>query len=160
MKSLKLQQDILKACDQRWKKPVTMTFMYTETEESVIVLVNNYYTMVVPKDDWWLDMKSIFGTAGGRVDSVVKLIEKAQQVNEPLTDPHITEEDFQNGKLIKVKRFELGSEQIFVNEALFKYLDLSETTFTGSNSKSAVLAYEGGKLVGLFLPVNRRKKEI
>ena len=160
MKSLKLQQDILKACDRRWKQPVTMTFMYTETEESVIVLVNNYYTMVVPKDDWWLDMKSIFGTAGGRVDSVVKLIEKAQQANEPLTDPHITEEDFQNGKPIKVKRFELGSEQIFVNEALFKYLDLSETTFTGSNAKSAVLAYEGGKLVGLFLPVNRRKKEI
>lgn len=160
MKSLKLQQDILKACDRRWKQPVTMTFMYTETEESVIVLVNNYYTMVVPKDDLWLDMKSIFGTAGGRVDSVVKLIEKAQQVNEPLTDPHITEEDFQNGKLIKVKRFELGSEQIFVNEALLKYLDLSETTFTGSNSKSAVLAYEGGKLVGLFMPVNRRKKEI
>lgn len=159
MKSLKLQQDILKACDRRWKQPVTMTFMYTETEEDMVVLVDSHYAMVVPKFDWWLDMKSIFGNAGGRVDSVVKLFDKAIVANEPLTDPHITEEDFQNGKPVKLKRFELGSEQIFVNEALFKYLDMDCTRFAGSDSKSAVLAYEGDKLVGLFLPVHRVKRE-
>lgn len=159
MKYLKLQQDILKACDRQWKKPITHDYFYSETEDEVIVLISSAYAMIVPKAEWWLDLKAIFGEVAGRFDRIKDMIRKAEDVSEVLEDPHVTEEIERNGKVMKLKKLTLGSEVIWLDEALLKYLDLPNTGFKGSNGKSPVLAYEGTQLVGLFLPVHRNKKE-
>ena len=76
------------------------------------------------------------------------------------TDTHTIVMVDKNKAKMKLHKFVIGDEVIFLDENNLKYFDLEDSTFKGTNRKNPIYIYENEELVGMVLPVNHKEEGI
>lgn len=157
MKYLKIQQDLLKAADARdgWKhRPFNVPWF--ETDDRVFVCPEGLWMMGIFKHHFFLDISKIFKDASPLASGEQFL--KSGQDTKPAKDTHIIMDVVEHNKKMKLHKFTVDDEPVYVQEDFLKYFEMDYSRFTGTNSKSPLYVWENDNIVGLIMPVNHKEK--
>lgn len=156
MNYLKLQTDILKALDKEKTRNIVSQYRYalcsTADDIKYVIIFNKYSAIYIRSDLFFLDLDKVSS-------SPVTL--KNNFFNEDNTIPTVTEGLTMplQGTKKRLQIFNNANCEIAVDVDLLKYFDLENATFRASNEKSPVFIYENYILVGVVLPVVRKKEK-
>ena len=148
---MKVQQNLLKATDARdgLKKKKYFNIPYFITEDKVWVCPDEVWMMGIPKDIFYLDKEKIWKDT--KPIHGEKFIKQSCDL-ELATDTHIIMDVEQGNKKMKLHKFKVNEEEVFVNENILNYFE-PDATFRGKKRNSPLYVYELGKLVGVICPV-------
>ena len=154
---MKFQQDLLKAADERdgWKHKF-FNYPWFETDDKIFICPQGHYFIAILKVQFYMDKEKVFKNTtplnGGKSFLNPDNLQMA-------TDTHtIVMADKTKAKM-KLHKFVIGDEAIFLDENNLKYFDLEDSTFKGTNRKNPIYIYENEELVGMVLPVNHKEEE-
>lgn len=145
----------MKAAEARdaWKhKP--FSYPWFEDEHRIFICPQGHYFVVIPKILFYLDKDKIFNTTPINGKTLLN-----QDNLEVATDTHIIQEAKVFDKKMKLHKFTVSDETVFLDNDKLKYFDLEYSTFKGTNRKSPIYIYENEALVGMVLPVNYTEGE-
>lgn len=157
MKYFKFQQELLKAAEGRdgWKhKP--FNYPWFELNNQVGICPSGHYIVLIPDELFYLDRKRVFKSTTVNGEQILKL--KGDDLKDA-TDTHSIIEYKQYNKLVKLHKFTVGDEPIYIDENNLKYFDLDISTYKGTGRKNPLYVYEDGGLVGMILPVNHKEEQ-
>lgn len=152
MKYLKFQQDLLKDADARDCKNKFFNYPWFEDEHRIFICPQGYYFVVIPKFSFYLDKDKVLNTTPINGKSLLKDYDDLEMA----IDTHIIRNIDEKMKLHK---FTIDNESVFLDENKLKYFDLAHSTFRGINRISPIYIYENKVLVGMVLPVNYKEGE-
>ena len=154
MKYMKVQNDLLKAANARdGSKKKYFNIPYFITEDKVWVCPDGSWMMAIPKDLFYLDKEKIWKDT--KPFHGEKFIKNLCDL-EPVTDTHVIMDVEQGKKKIKLHKFNVKDETIFVNENYLNYFD-QNATFRGTKRNAPLYVYELGEVVGIICPVNYKE---
>ena len=155
MNYLKVQTDILKAvCKGNAHKVLRSVAKSLDGNEIYLICGNASHFYILEKDIFFLDYEKLVDKVGELQSHIIPNILKGIDKAEPgyRTDQLIYIEDIKgNGVILKSEKYE-----VVVNEKLLKNFD-KNCTFHLSGELSAVYIYEGCVLVGVVLPIARKR---
>lgn len=158
MKYMKFQQDLLKAADERDSyKHKFFNYPWFETDDKIFICPQGHYFIAILKVQFYMDKEKVFKniTPNNNYEKSFLNPDNLQMA----TDTHtIVMVDKTKAKM-KLHKFVIGDEVIFLDEKLLKYFDLEDSTFKGTNGKSPIYIYENEELVGMVLPVIYKEEE-
>lgn len=129
----------------------TFPYNYGETESAIGVIVESKYIIFVMKKYFYLDLSKTFGDQTPIKDT----LKLARGYNDafPATDTGVTRTLEDNRK---IKIFSTKKDDIWIDEKNFKYFDLDQVHFKGTDKKSPLYVFDNvfHDLVGVILPVN------
>lgn len=146
MNYIKLQKKIL----DNWLKN-KINFNSQETNDSYIVTDNGHQVFIIPKDEFYLDMKKLMG------DKTEVKFDKMMKIDGE--DGHLTGEMKMIGKDTIVK---VASENnhAWIDKALLDRYEIKwDLHFTVSGQKNPLLVWEADELRGVILPVHVKDDE-
>ena len=155
MNYLKVQTDILKAvCKGNAHKVLRSVAKSLDGNEIYLICGNASHFYILEKDIFFLDYEKLVDKVGELqshiIPNILKGIDKAEQgyrTDQLIYIPSIKG----NGVILKSEKYE-----VVVNEKLLKNFD-KNCTFHLSGELSAVYIYEGCVLVGVVLPIARKR---
>lgn len=150
---MKIQMDLLKAADARdgWKhKPFNA--LWFETDDRVYICPEGLWMMGIIKPRFFLDISKIFNDASPFISGEQFL--KSGQNTTPAEDTHIIMDLVEHGKKMKLHKFMVDDDPVYVREDFLKYFEKDYSRFTGTNSTSPLYVWENDDIVGLIMPVN------
>ena len=155
MNYIKLQQDLIKAANNRDEKGKAFNGFYVKREFETIIGPNQSQVFVIPNEQLYIDVEKVFN--GREVPTFENVLYKIE-TNENYTflkNENVLEQRVYNKKKIDVYRFENTklNEKIYLNKKLMKYYDMDNLSIYGGNNKQPVKIYENGKFVGVLAPV-------
>lgn len=153
MKYLKIQQDLLKAVEARETKGKSFIYPYFETNDKIFICPEGHFFVAIPKFRFYLDKKMVFKEQSPVNGEKVINADGLQTA----IDTHTTQSINVYSEKMKLHKFTIGDEAVFVNEVRLKYFDLKNSTFKGTNRKSPIYIYEDEELVGIVLAVNHKE---
>ena len=149
MKYIKFQQDLLKVADERdGCKHKLFNYQWFETDEKIFICPNGYYIIAILKVQFYMDKEKVF-------KNITPFNGKSFLNPDNLhmaTDTHTIVVADVKAKM-KLHKFMIGDEVIFLDENNLKYFDLEDSTFKGTNRKNPIYIYENEELVRIVLPV-------
>ena len=154
---MKFQQDLLKAADERdgWKHKL-FNYPWFETDDKIFICPQGHYFIAILKVQFYMDKEKVFKNTtplnGGKSFLNPDNLQMA-------TDTHTIVMVDKNKAKMKLHKFVIGDEVIFLDENNLKYFDLEDSTFKGTNRKNPIYIYENEELVGMVLPVNHKEEE-
>ena len=155
MNYIKLQQDLIKAANNRDEKGKEFNGFYVKREYETIIGPNQSQVFVIPNEQLYIDVEKVFN--GKEVPTFENVLYKIE-TNENYTflkNEDVLERHVYNKKKIDVYRFENTAlnEKIYLDKKLMKYYDMDNLSIYGGNNKQPVKIYENGKFVGVLAPV-------
>lgn len=145
MKYLQLQVDILKTADKRERnQKCTHDFQYGMMDESICVIVDAHYIVIVPDAVWYLDNSKVFTRPPMNMENMIRLDDQYEIYDSGLTRSH------PDGRELKMLS---GSFKTYIDKANLKYFDKDITHYTARDNKSPVHVYSDNYLIGLVMPV-------
>ena len=153
MNYMKLQMDMLKAAEARdgWKhKPFNV--IWFETDDRVFICPEGKWMMGISKPCFYLDISKIF-KHNTPVTFGEQFLESGQNT-EPAEDTHIIIDAVEHNKKMKLHKFMVDDEAVYVQEDFLKYFEMDYARFTGTDSKSPLYIWKNDSIVGLIMPVN------
>ena len=155
MNYIKLQQDIIKAANNRDEKGKAFNGFYLKREYETIIGPNQSQAFIIPNEQLYIDVEKVFN--GREVPTFERVLSKIE-TDENYT--HLKNEDVlechvYNKKKINVYRFEnpVLNEKIYLDKKLMKYYDMDKLVIYGGNNKQPVKIYEGDSFIGVLAPV-------
>ena len=155
MNFIKLQQDLIKAANNRDKKGKMFNGFYVKREFETIIGPNQSQAFIVSNEQLYIDVEKVFsGREAPTFERVLSKIESGENYTF-LKNENILEQRVYNKKKIEVYRFENSvlNEKIYLNKRLMKYYDMDNLSIYGGNNKQPVKIYENGKFIGVLAPV-------
>ena len=154
---MKFQQDLLKAADERdGYKHKLFNYPWFETDDKIFICPQGHYFIAILKVQFYMDKEKVFKNTtplnGGKSFLNPDNLQMA-------TDTHTIVMVDKNKAKMKLHKFVIGDEVIFLDENNLKYFDLEDSTFKGTNRKNPIYIYENEELVGMVLPVNHKEEE-
>lgn len=152
-KYYEFQRDLLRSALKGAVDPKRRRF-YKIDNDTIYCIPDGNYLIGVPVSLWMLDNAKIF-------ENWLEC-DTSRLINE---DIQLSALDAKNvittGSKLKLHRFVVNGQDVYVNEKILKYFDLENSTFKGTDNTSPIYIYELGSLVGLVLPVHyvKRSKE-
>lgn len=155
MNYIKLQQDLIKAANNRDEKGKMFNGFYVKREFETIIGPNHSQAFVIPNEQLYIDVDKVF--KGHEVPTFENVLYKIE-TNENYTflkNENVLEQRVYNKKKIDVYRFENKAlnERVYLNKKLMKYFDMDNLSIYGGNCKQPVKIYENGKFIGVLAPV-------
>ena len=151
---MKVQNDLLKAANARdGSKKKYFNIPYFITEDKVWVCPDGSWMMAIPKDLFYLDKEKIWKDT--KPFHGEKFIKNLCDL-EPVTDAHVIMDVDLDNKKMKLHKFNVKDEAIFVNENFLNYFDPG-ATFRGTKRNAPLYVYELGEVVGIICPVNYKE---
>ena len=155
MNYIKLQQDLIKAANNRDEKHKAFNGFYVKREFETIIGPNQSQVFVIPNEQLYIDVEKVFN--GREVPTFERVLSKIE-TNENYTflkNESVLERHVYNKKKIDVYKFENTSlnERVYLNKKFMKYFDMDNLSIYGGNNKQPVKIYENGKFVGVLAPV-------
>ena len=155
MNYIKLQQELIKAANNRDEKHKAFNGFYVKREFETIIGPNQSQVFVIPNEQLYIDVEKVFN--GREVPTFENVLYKIE-TNENYTflkNENVLEQRVYNKKKIDVYRFENQNlnEKIYLNKKLMKYYDMDNLSIYGGNNKQPVKIYENGKFIGVFDPL-------
>lgn len=152
---MKFQQDLLKAADERdgWKHKL-FNYPWFETDDKIFICPQGHYFIAILKVQFYMDKEKVF-------KNITPINGKSFLNHDNLqmaTDTHTIVVADVKAKM-KLHKFVIGDEVIFLDENNLKYFDLEDSTFKGTNRKNPIYIYENEELVGMVLPVIHKEEE-
>ena len=154
---MKFQQDLLKAADERdGYNHKLFNYPWFETDDKIFICPQGHYFIAILKVQFYMDKEKVFKNTtplnGGKSFLNPDNLQMA-------TDTHTIVMVDKNKAKMKLHKFVIGDEVIFLDENNLKYFDLEDSTFKGTNRKNPIYIYENEELVGMVLPVNHKEEE-
>ena len=155
MNYIKLQQDLIKAANNRDEKGKSFKGFYVKSEYETIIGPNQSQAFVIPNEQLYIDVEKVFN--GREVPTFENVLYKIE-TNDNYTflkNENVLEQRVYNKKKIDVYRFENQNlnEKIYLNKKLMKYYDMDNLSIYGGNNKQTVKIYENGKFISVLAPV-------
>ena len=155
MNYIKLQQDLIKAANNRDEKGKAFNGFYVKREYETIVGPNQSQVFIIPNEQLYIDIEKVFD--GREVPTFENVLYKIE-TNENYTflkNENVLEHRVYNKKKIDVYRFENTklNEKIYLNKKLMKYYDVDNLSIYGGNNKQPVKIYEDDLFIGVLAPV-------
>lgn len=152
MNHVKLQMDILKAVEAAEFKHKMFNWHWKLTDEALFV-TDGYGAWRIPKTWNYLNVETAFrNMPPSNIDELFKEPDELFPVIQ--TNRKVALPNGKKNQLAVVFTIDkAGESEIWVDEALLKYYDLSECSFKAKDSKSLIFVYAYGTLIGLVLPV-------
>ena len=155
MNYIKLQQELIKAANNRDEKHKAFNGFYVKREFETIIGPNQSQVFVIPNEQLYIDVEKVFN--GREVPTFENVLYKIE-TNENYTflkNENVLEQRVYNKKKIDVYRFENQNlnEKIYLNKKLMKYYDMDNLSIYGGNNKQPVKIYENGKFIGVLAPL-------
>ena len=155
MNYIKLQQDLIKAANNRDEKYKEFNGFYVKREYETIIGPNRSQVFVIPNEQLYLNLEKVFN--GKEVPTFENVLYKIQN-NESysvLKDTGIIEQRTICKKKIQLLVYENTAlnEKIYLDKKLLKYFDMDNLSIYGGNNKQPVKIYENGKFIGVLAPV-------
>ena len=155
MNYIKLQQDLIKAANNRDEKYKEFNGFYVKREYETIIGPNRSQAFVIPNEQLYINLEKVFN--GKEVPTFENVLYKIQN-NESysvLKDTGIIEQRTICKKKTQLLVFENTNlnEKIYLDKKLLKYFDMDNLSIYGGNNKQPVKIYENGKFIGVLAPV-------
>ena len=155
MNYIKLQQDLIKAANNRDEKYKEFNGFYVKREYETIIGPNRSQAFVIPNEQLYINLEKVFN--GKEVPTFENVLYKIQN-NESysvLKDTGIIEQRTICKKKIQLLVYENTAlnEKIYLDKKLLKYFDMDNLSIYGGNNKQPVKIYENGKFIGVLAPV-------
>ena len=155
MNYIKLQQDLIKAANNRDEKGKAFNGFYVKREFETIIGPNQSQAFVIPNEQLYINVEKVFN--GREVPTFENVLYKIE-TNENYTflkNENVLEQRVYNKKKIDVYRFENTklNGKIYLNKKLMKYYDMDNLSIYGGNNKQPVKIYENGKFISVLAPV-------
>ena len=149
MKYIKFQQDLLKAVDERdgWKHKL-FNYLWFETDDKIFICPKGHYIIAILKDQFYMDKEKVFKNITPFNGKSFLNSDNLQMA----TDTHTIVVSDVKAKM-KLHKFVIDDEVIYLDENNLKYFDLEDSTFKGTNRKNPIYIYENEELVGMVFPV-------
>lgn len=142
MKLIKIQQDLLKQIGK--EKGILVLGKYCISGNNVIFTVEGHWAVVIPKEQFYLDLEKTFGTNG--TADLARLITDKEELKEATpTNVSVSIGEMDCRKLI------VDGVDVYVDKKFLNYFN-SDSKFYGKDNKSPIFIYEKGVLVGFILP--------
>ena len=150
---MKFQQDLLKAADERdGYKHKFFNYPWFETDDKIFICPQGYYFIAILKVQFYMDKEKVFKNITPINGKSFLNPDNLQMA----TDTHTIVVADVKAKM-KLHKFVIGDEVIFLDENNLKYFDLEDSTFKGTNRKNPIYIYENEEMVGMVLPVNYKE---
>lgn len=151
MDYLKIQMELMKEANKRDAKNKIVHIGYGFYKDRV-VLINDYYAALAPKDRCYLNLETAFRNAKTAVD-----VGKFFDYNAvPAKDTHTTV----LYKKHKLRAFSFGKEKLYVGEDFLKAFKLDNPRYEAVNTYSPLFLFEGDQCAGFILPFNLKEEEL
>lgn len=155
MNTLKLQNDLIKAANNRDKKKKAFNGFYVKKEFETIIAPNQSQAFVIPNEQLYIDVEKVFN--GREVPTFERVLSKIE-TNENysmLKDTGIIEQRTICKKKTQLLVFENQNlnEKIYLDKKLMKYYDMNKVVIYGGNNKQPVKIYEDNLFIGVLAPV-------
>lgn len=142
MKFIKMQQDLLKQIDK--EKGSLVIGKYCISDNNVIFTVEGHWAVVIPKEQFYLDLEKTFGT-NGIADLASIIVDK-----EELKEATPTNISVSIGEMNCLKLMVDGID-VYVDKKFLNYFN-ADSKYYGKDNKSPIFIYEKEVLVGFILP--------
>ena len=155
MNYIKLQQDLIKAANNRDEKGKMFNGFYLKREYETIIGPNRSQAFVIPNEQLYIDVEKIFN--GREVPTFERVLSKIEtdENYSVLKDTGIIEQrtiEKKKSQLLVYENTTLN-EKIYLNKKLMKYYDMDSLVIYGGNNKQPVKIYEGDLFIGVLAPV-------
>lgn len=155
MNYIKLQQDLIKAANNRDEKGKPFYGFYLKRESETVIGPDHSQAFIIPNEQLYIDLEKVF--KGKEVPSFENVLSNIENDKDYalLKNANALERHVHNGKKIEVYRFENSklNEKIYLNKKLMKYYDMDNIIIYGGNNIQPVRIYEGDSFVGVLAPV-------
>ena len=155
MNYIKLQQDLIKAANNRDEKGKMFNGFYVKREFKTIVGPNQSQAFVIPNEQLYINLEKVFNDREvPTFERVLSKIETDENYTH-LKNEDVLERHAYNKKKIDVYRFENTNlnEKIYLDKKLMKYYDMDKLVIYGGNNKQPVRIYEDDLFIGVLAPV-------
>ena len=155
MNTLKLQNDLIKAANNRDEKQKAFNGFYVKREFETIIGPNQSQAFIIPNEQLYIDVEKVFnGREVPTFERVLSKIETDENYTH-LKNEDVLERHVYNKKKIDVYRFENTNlnEKIYLDKKLMKYYDMDKLVIYGGNNKQPVRIYEDDLFIGVLAPV-------
>lgn len=150
MDYLKIQMELMKESNKRDTKNKIVHIGYGFYKDRV-VLINDFYAALVPKDRCYLNLETAFRNATAF---------DAGKFFDYTTVPAKDTNAMVLYKKHKLRAFSFGKEKIYVNEDFLKVFKLDNPRYEAVNTRSPLFLFEGDQCAGLILPFNLKEEEL
>lgn len=148
MKCMKLQQDILRACEKELVSRRKNPYMYGIREGYTDVCVDGSAIFVVPDAIWFLDTRKVFRR---EPFDTKRFFDKITE--DPLEKTGIIKNTPGQGRKTRALSMLSGEHgNVWIDTAYTIYFD-QEATYTGLGGRDSVYVWESGVPVGMIMPV-------
>ena len=155
MNTLKLQNDLIKAANNRDEKGKAFNGFYLKREFETIIGPNRSQAFIIPNEQLYIDVEKVFnGREVPTFERVLSKIETGENYT-LLKNDDVLEKRERNKKKIDVYRFEnpVLNQKIYLNKKLMKYYDMDKLVVYGGNNKQPLKIYEDDLFIGVLAPV-------
>ena len=155
MNYIKLQQDLIKAANNRDEKYKEFNGFYVKREYETIIGPNRSQAFVIPNEQLYINLEKVFnGKEVPTFENVLYKIETNENYS-MLKDIGVIEQRTVGKKKIQLLVYENTAlnEKIYLDKKLFKYYDTKNLVLYGGNCKQPVRVYEDTEFIGVLAPV-------
>lgn len=150
MKYVKVQMDILRACEKERTYGKRNPWMYGLRDGYVDVIIDGHAIICIQDVLWLLNTEVVFN--GKRPFNTKKIIR--EDIVDTLEETGIIKRVPGNGKKTRNLTMLSGEHgNVWIDTAYTTYFDASEASYTGAGTKEPVYVWENGVLAGVILPV-------
>ena len=152
MNTLKLQNDLVKAANNRDKKGKMFNGVFLKRDYDILVGFNGSAIYTIYHDELYIDCEKVFnGRSPQNFENVVNSVMDNDDY-EPLTNTRTIEQRKINGKKTMLFKFNNSKGDIYVNKDLLKYFDMDRLVLFGGDNKQPIRVYEDNTFVGIVCP--------
>ena len=152
MNTLKLQNDLVKAANNRDKKGKLFNGVFLKRDYDTLVGFNGSAIYVIYNDEMYIDCEKVFaGRSPQNFENVVNGVMDSDDY-EPLTNTRTIEQRKINGKKANLFKFKNSKGEIYINKDLLKYFDMDKLVLIGGDNRQPIRAYEDNTFVGIVCP--------
>ena len=149
MNTLKLQNDLIKAANNRDKKGKLFNGVFLARDYDTLVGFNGSAIYAIYNDELYIDCKKVFnGRSQQNFENVVNNVMNSDDY-EPLTNTMTIEQRKINGKKASLFKFKNSKGDIYINKDLLKYFDMDRLVLIGGDNRQPIRAYEDNTFVGI-----------
>ena len=152
MNYIKLQQDLIKAANNRDKKGKLFNGVFLNREYDTLVGFNGSAIYTIYNDELYIDCKKVFnGRSPQNFENVINSVMDNKDY-ESLVNLNTIEQRKINGKKAMLYKFNNSKGDIYINKDLLKYFDMDRLVLIGGNNAQPIRAYEDNTFVGIVCP--------
>ena len=152
MNTLKLQNDLVKAANNRDKKGKMFNGVFLKRDYDTLVGFSGSAIYTIYNDELYIDCEKVFaGRSPQNFENVINSVMDGDDY-EPLTNTRTIEERKINGKKTMLYKFNNSKGDIYINKDLLKYFDMNTLVLIGGDNRQPIRVYEDNTFVGIVCP--------